>query len=150
MSSFIQSEYPLRGGAQCFGCGRANKHGLHLKTAYDASTRTGEGRFTPRPEHMAQPGVVYGGILACAVDCNAVGTAIAARKADTGGSLVPHVTGQLNVRYRRPTPTGEELRIVSRVTAVRGKKTELSVEVVARGEVTVTAEVVAVAVKASL
>jgi hypothetical protein len=34
--------------------------------------------FHPRPEHVAIPGFVYGGLLASLIDCHAIGTAAAA------------------------------------------------------------------------
>ncbi len=48
--------------SHCYGCGRLNAHGLHIRTAW----RDGEGvgLFTPSPQHIAIPGFVYGGLLA--------------------------------------------------------------------------------------
>lgn len=45
--------------SHCYGCGRNNALGLHIETHWDG--RQGLGRFTPRPEHIALPGFVYGG-----------------------------------------------------------------------------------------
>jgi acyl-CoA thioesterase FadM len=50
-----------------------------------------------------------------------------------------------NVRYLKPTPIGTELRVVSHVRGLHRKKVELAVEVFARDQLVVTAEVVAVA-----
>ena len=62
--------------SHCYGCGRLNEHGLHLKSYWD-----GEGTvaaFLPRPYHIAIPGYVYGGLIASIIDCHGTGTAAAA------------------------------------------------------------------------
>ena len=57
----IQDLYP-DDAAHCYGCGRLNEAGLHVRTVW----RGGQGaaRFEPRPSHVAMPGYVYGGLLA--------------------------------------------------------------------------------------
>lgn len=82
--SAVQDLYP-DDVAHCYGCGRLNDEGLHIRTHW----RNGEGvaRFTPRPHHVAVPGYVYGGLLASLVDCHAVGTASAAFMAAAGQEL---------------------------------------------------------------
>lgn len=58
--------------SQCYGCGVNNSEGLHVETHWDGTQ--GSARFTPRPEHIALPGFVYGGLLASLVDCHGVKT----------------------------------------------------------------------------
>lgn len=62
--------------AHCFGCGRLNGHGHHIRTYWDGDETVS--RFLPEPYHTAVPGFVYGGILASLVDCHGTGTAAAA------------------------------------------------------------------------
>ena len=71
----IQDFYP-DDVAICYGCGRNNPDGLKLKTYWNG--KEGVLRFKPKPYHTAFPGVVYGGLIACLVDCNSTGTAAAA------------------------------------------------------------------------
>ena len=77
----IQDQYP-DSFAHCYGCGRHNALGLHVRTEWNGSE--GVARFQPRPEHIAIPGFVYGGLLASLIDCHAIGTAAAAAMAASG------------------------------------------------------------------
>lgn len=142
----LQDHYP-DDFAWCYGCGRLNTHGLHVRTFWD-----GEGtvaRFTPRPEHMAMPGFVYGGLLASLIDCHAVGTAAAARYAADGREIgsdpvLRYVTGLLQVSFTAPTPMGGELQLRAWPVEVGERKVVVDAEVIADGQVTVTGHVIAV------
>jgi len=142
----LQDHYP-DDFAWCYGCGRLNTHGLHVRTFWD-----GEGtvaRFTPRPEHMAMPGFVYGGLLASLMDCHAMGTASAAALRADGKAIgeAPsprYVTAALNVSYLKPTPLGPELELRARIVEATPRKTKMLVMVSAGAVVTAQAEVVAV------
>lgn len=142
----IQDLYP-DDVAHCYGCGRLNEDGLHVRTHWEGGE--GVARFTPRPYHLAIPGYVYGGLLASLVDCHGIGTAAAAFMEAAG--RVPgrdpsprFVTAELRVSYLRPTPVGEELVLRARAEEVGERKVRISVEVEAAGEVTVGGEVLAV------
>ena len=80
----LQDHYP-DDYAWCYGCGRLNKDGLHVKTRWEGEETVA--RFTPRPEHMAMPGYVYGGLLASLIDCHAMGTASAATLRQAGKDI---------------------------------------------------------------
>ena len=142
----FQDQYPDE-LAHCFGCGRLNAHGHHLRSFWDGETSVA--RFTPEPFHTAIPGFVNGGVLASIVDCHATGTAAAAAYRAEGrelGSLPPHrfVTASLRVDYQRPTPLGPELLLRGQVRSVTGRKVVIEVSVSVGAEVTVRGEVVCV------
>ena len=61
--------------AHCYGCGRLNAHGLHVKSEWHEGESLA--RFQPEPHHMALPGYVYGGLTASLVDCHSMATAAA-------------------------------------------------------------------------
>jgi acyl-coenzyme A thioesterase PaaI-like protein len=126
--------------SHCYGCGKNNPQGLHIQTHWDGAQ--GVGRFTPRPEHIALPGFVYGGMLASLVDCHGVGTAAAAVAGDDGQPQ-RYVTASLHVDFLRPTPLGPELELVARVIERRGRKIVVEVEISALGQVRVRGQVVA-------
>lgn len=42
--------------AHCYGCGRLNADGLHVRAVWEGDETVV--RFRPRPEHMALPGFV--------------------------------------------------------------------------------------------
>ena len=143
--SALQDHYP-DDFAWCYGCGRLNAHGLHVKTYWDGDQTVA--RFTPRPEHMAMPGFVYGGLLASLIDCHAMGTASAAALRAEGKAIgeAPSprfVTAALNVAYLKPTPLGPELELRGRILEVTPRKTVIAVTVAAEGVVTVKGDVVA-------
>lgn len=142
----IQDYYP-DDFAHCYGCGRLNPGGLHLRTAWDGDETVT--RFTPRPEHTALPGFVYGGLIASLIDCHAMGTASAAAERaegrEIGEAAAPRfVTASLEVDYLRPTPLGPELELRGRVTSRSERKAVIEVVLSAGGAVTARGEVVAV------
>ncbi|MGD0718288.1 MAG: PaaI family thioesterase [Thermoplasmata archaeon] len=133
--------------AHCFGCGRLNEGGHHLRSFWVGDTS--EARFTPQPFHIAIPGWVNGGLLASLVDCHGTGTAAAAAYRSEGremDTLPVHrfVTASLRVDYLRPTPLGPELLLRGRVRPVTGRKVVVEITVSVGSEVTARGEVVAV------
>ncbi|HEX7023571.1 MAG TPA: PaaI family thioesterase [Gemmatimonadales bacterium] len=148
----IQDYYP-DDFAHCYGCGRLNPGGLHVRSTWDGDEVVA--RFTPRAEHLAMPGFVYGGLLASLIDCHAMGAAAAtAERADgrdIGEAPAPRfVTASLHVDYRKPTPWGTELELRARVTHATERKSVVTVTVSADGAITVRGEVVAVRMPASM
>ena len=122
--------------AHCYGCGRLNEHGLRIRTRWEGEESVT--RFRPRPEHTAIPGYVYGGLIASLVDCHATGTAAAAMYRQEGRPMdsapaYRFVTASLQVDYLRPTPIDCELEIRGRVLAIRGRRVEVAVRVLAEG-----------------
>ena len=74
MSLAFQDHYPEK-FSHCFGCGKSNPDGLHLKSHWDAEDTIA--RFTVSPKYSGGvPGNVYGGMVASLLDCH--GTASAA------------------------------------------------------------------------
>lgn len=147
----IQDHYPLDAAA-CYGCGRDNAVGLQLKTrwAEDGSGET-ETVFTPRPEHTAMPGFVYGGLVASVIDCSGTGSAsLAATRergielaGETGSQAVRFVTGTLEVRYQRPTPLGPPLVVRGSIVEVKGRKVTVELTMSAAGETVAVGKVIA-------
>ena len=133
--------------ALCYGCGRLNEHGLHIRSVWDGDETVA--RFTPQPYHTAIPGYVYGGLIASLIDCHGTGTAAGAGYRAEGrepGSEPPlrYVTASLKVDYLRPTPLGPELEIRGRVREVKGRKVVVEAWLMANGEVCARGEVIAV------
>ena len=142
----IQDTYPDE-LAHCYGCGRLNDHGLHLRTFWDGDETVT--RYTPEPWHIAIPGYVNGGLLASLLDCHGTGTAAAAAYRAEGremGTLPLRrcVTASLKVDYVKPTPLGLELEVRGRAASVQGRKVVVEARVLADGVVTVKGEIVAV------
>jgi len=135
--------------SHCYGCGRLNEHGLHLKSYWDGAESICT--FNPRPYHTAIPGYVYGGLIASAIDCHCTGTAAAATYRAEGRAMdteprLRFVTASLRVDYLKPTPLGIPLEIRGQVQEVGKRKVVVAALVSARGQVCARGEVVAVLV----
>jgi acyl-coenzyme A thioesterase PaaI-like protein len=133
--------------AHCFGCGRLNPHGHHIRTFVEGEETVT--RFTPEPHHIAIPGSVYGGLLASLIDCHGTATAAAAGYKAEGramGSDPPlrYVTARLTVEYVKPTPLGVALELRGSVVEVGARKVVTRVSVFAEGVECVRGEVLAV------
>ncbi len=139
--------------AHCYGCGRLNAAGLHVQSRWDGDESVA--RFMPRPEHVAIPGYVYGGLIASLIDCHGTGTASAAAYRAAGrplGSPPPlrFVTAALHVDYLKPTPLGVELEIRGAVTDISVRKVVVDITVTAAGSTTARGQVIAVAMPEGL
>jgi acyl-coenzyme A thioesterase PaaI-like protein len=133
--------------AVCYGCGRLNEHGLHIRSFWDGDESVCT--FYPRPHHMAIPGYVYGGLIASLIDCHSTGTAMAAAyraEGRTMDTLPPRrfLTASLHVDYLRPTPIEGPLELRSQVKEIKGRKVVVSTTLSVDGQVCARGEVVAV------
>ena len=135
--------------SHCYGCGRLNVEGLKIKSYWDGDESVCI--HQPRPEYMAIPGFVYGGLIASLIDCHGTGTAAAAkylyedREMDTDPPL-RFLTASLHVDYLRPTPLGVPLVLRGRVKEIKGRKVVVEATLSAEGKVCARGEVVAVQV----
>jgi acyl-coenzyme A thioesterase PaaI-like protein len=148
----IQDLYPAD-FAHCFGCGRLNAHGHHVRTMWTGTE--GTALFEPKAEHIAIPGYVYGGLIASVIDCHGIGTAAAAAMAAAGatpgvGPSPRYVTASLEVQYLKPTPLGPMLELRSTPTTVTERKVIVEVSLCVGGVETVRGRVVAVPIPASM
>lgn len=125
----------------CYGCGPANPHGIHIKSRWARDGRRVLATVLPERKYTSWPGLVYGGFLAMLVDCHSNWTAMAYHYRAEGrapGSLprVGCVTGQLGLRYLKPTPMGVPLELSAWVEGDVGRKTRVICEIRANGEIT--------------
>jgi uncharacterized protein (TIGR00369 family) len=139
--------------AHCYGCGRLNEHGLHIRSEWHDGEAVA--RFRPEPQHIALPGFVYGGLVASLVDCHAIATAAGASMEAAGEKpgIDPtprFVTASLQVDYLRPTPLGPELLIRARATEVGTRKVVIEARVLAGDVECARGRVVAVRAPATM
>jgi acyl-coenzyme A thioesterase PaaI-like protein len=140
--------------AHCYGCGRLNERGYHLKSYWDGDESVAH--FTPQPYHIAVPGYVYGGLLASLIDCHGTGTAAAAlykaakEKDPNAEPTTRTLTASLHVDYLKPTPLGIELEVRGKVKELKERKVVIEEWILANGVTTVRGEVVAVQVPESM
>lgn len=142
----IQDEYDDE-YAWCYGCGRRNETGLKLRTGWDGDETVT--LYTPRDEHKAIPGFIYGGLIASMIDCHGTGSASLALHRKLGhepGDGVPaprFVTASLHVDYLKPTPAGISLRAIGEVEEIHPKKWKVVTELYAGDVLCAKGEVVA-------
>jgi len=144
----FQDYYPEK-LSYCYGCGRLNEQGLHIKSYWDGDEAVCS--FSPSPFHLAIPGYVYGGLIASIIDCDchSTGTAAAASYRAEGRPMDSEppfrfVTASLHVDYLRPTPVGQTLEVRASVKELKWRKVVVVSTLTANGEVCAKGEVVAV------
>lgn len=133
-----QDEY-----AHCFGCGRLNEDGLHIKSYWEGEESVC--RFTPGPQYTGGvPGYAYGGLIASLIDCHSSATAAAAAfRAEGSPENAPFprfVSASLKVDFLKPTPMGKVLELRGSLKETKGRKVVVSVTLAADGEVRATGE----------
>lgn len=142
----IQDYYP-DDFSWCYGCGRLNEEGHHFRTGWQGDQTVTE--YTPKPEHTAIPGFVYGGLAASLMDCHGTGSASLALHRKNGhepgdGAEPPRfVTASLNLDFLKPTPQDVTLKAVGTVTEIHPKKWKVETEIFAGDTLCVRGEVVA-------
>lgn len=113
----------------CFACGKLNPIGFKLEfEQYGEEYQT---TFTPQREHQGYDGIMHGGLVSTLLDEVMAGYIYA-----LGFNAV---TARLEVRYRKPTPIGEELTATARIIGKRGRIYEMAGEI-RLSDGTVTAE----------
>jgi len=133
--------------SQCYGCGRLNEDGHHLKTKLEGEITIS--KFTPKDYHIAIEGFVYGGLLASLIDCHGTGSAAIFYAKENNiqikkGNTPRFVTGNLNVNYLKPTPLHKELKIIGKLNEITKRKVVTKIDVIVDGVITVTGEVTAI------
>jgi len=94
----------------CLVCGLKNPFGLHT-TFYELDNKELLAIFRPREEHQSYPGRLHGGIISTILD-ETIGRAIMIQSEGE----IWGVTIELQVRFKKPVPLDEELRVIGRIT----------------------------------
>jgi len=110
------------GSLHCFVCGIENPSGLHLKF-YNSEPGEVVAEITVPDNFQGYPGMVHGGVIAAMLD------EVAGRSQMRGDPVRFMVTAQLNIRYRKPVPVGQPLRLLGHAGEIRGKVAKASGEV---------------------
>ncbi|MEI7555947.1 PaaI family thioesterase [Candidatus Chlorohelix sp.] len=115
----------------CFVCGRNNPAGLRLDF-YNNKTQVWT-EFTPTEYYQSWPGILHGGIITTLLD------ETISRVAFLYDKWVS--TGKLEVKFRKPTPLGQKLRISGELVRDAGRAMEMRgrIQVIETGEITAEA-----------
>jgi len=131
----IQDIYP-DDIAWCYGCGRLNDDGHHLRTGWHGDKTITI--YTPESKYMGIPGFIYGGLIASLIDCHGTGSAALALHRKNGheigdGAEPPRfVTANLHVDFLKPTPQHVPLKAIGTVEEIHPKKWKVETEVYAQ------------------
>lgn len=106
--------------------GMANPLAPPLELQVDEAAGVVRGSVTFSRAYQGAPGIVHGGFVAAILD-----ELLGLTTIFSGG---PGMTGRLDVRYRRPTPTEVALTLEGRLDRVAGRRLHVSGEVRAHGE----------------
>ena len=106
----------------CFVCGESNPAGVHVRF-YEQEDGSVLARFTGQEHNQGYPGRMHGGVITAVLD-ETIGRAIMIRH----GEAVWGVTGELQIRFRKPAPLGVELTAVGRITSENSRLFEDSGE----------------------
>lgn len=119
----------------CLVCGVDNPFGLKA-SFYETVEDDLVAVFKPMAEHQSYPQITHGGISAAILD-EVIGRSI----------MINHdkqtfgVTVELTLRYKKPVPLDAELKVVGRITRVKGRIFEGTGEIyLPNGEIAVEAE----------
>ena len=98
----------------CFGCGKDNPHGMHLKFFYHEDSDSFVARFRLAQRYWGPPKHAHGGIIATILD-EAMGKV----------NKLKHVialTREMTVEYLKPVPLHKPLLVEGRSKYVRGRR----------------------------
>jgi len=119
----------------CFVCGLKNNFGLKAHF-YETEDNRNVAIFKPCDKHQGYPGRLHGGIAAAILD-ETIGRAITIGKEED----VWGVTLEINVKYKKPVPLNQEIKVIGRITSIKNRVFEGCGEILLPGgETAVTAE----------
>jgi uncharacterized protein (TIGR00369 family) len=101
----------------CFVCGLKNPAGLKA-SFYEVEDDQLVALFKPCEQHQGYPGRLHGGLAATILD-ETIGRAMNINQNEIWG-----VTVEFSVRYKKPVPLDQELRVVGRITNQRSRMFE--------------------------
>ncbi len=120
----------------CFGCGSSNPHGLHIKSHWHEDGVHVMAEHLPDSQYCGWPELVYGGLIAMLVDCHSNWTAMAYHYRAENRALdslprINCVTGNLGIKFIKPTPMEVPLTLRAKVEGELGRKSRVICEVYA-------------------
>ncbi|MEA3345296.1 MAG: PaaI family thioesterase [Chloroflexota bacterium] len=107
MQISISEEYNM-----CFGCGKDNPAGFHLRFHQEDGEAVAE--FVPDERYQGWEGIMHGGLISTLLD-EAIGYAAYYR------GIIPIVTARMEVRFHRPIPIGQKVLIRAKIIQARRK-----------------------------
>ena len=121
----------------CFGCGPANAEGLQIKSYPDGDDVVT--RWQPETRYEAASNILNGGIIGTLFDCHSNWTGLWHMMQDQGLDHPPAtVTGEYQVKFRRPTPTDEPIELRGRAVDIQSDRVTVESELIAHQKICAT------------
>lgn len=118
---------------KCIVCGTKNELGLKA-SFYELENGEVAAVFKSLEEHQSYPGRLHGGVASAILD-ETIGRAIMIKDENVWG-----VTVELSLKYKKPVPLNEELRVIGRITKDSSRLFEGTGEILlSNGDVAVSA-----------
>ena len=134
------------GKSTCYGCGPANETGLHIRSFPQGDKLVCE--WQPDPKYEAFPGMLYGGLIGCLLDCHCNWTAawhlMNERQLDHPPCTV---TAKYEVKFLKPTPSHQPVQLTASVIESKEDRATVFGELRSGGELCATCTGTFVAVK---
>jgi acyl-coenzyme A thioesterase PaaI-like protein len=108
----------------CFVCGLKNDFGLKA-SFYESETNELIAVFTPDEVHQSYPNRLHGGVTSAILD-ETIGRAIMIKN----GENIWGVTVELNIKFKKPVPLNEEIKVIGRITNENSRFFEGSGEII--------------------
>lgn len=105
-----EKEMEFETNGNCFVCGEKNPNGLRLNFEFDQKKQTLQTTFVAPPTFQGWDGIVHGGILSTLLD-----EVMAKLVYELGYQAV---TASLEIKFKKPAPILEPLRVYGEVTQV--------------------------------
>ncbi|WOE32490.1 MULTISPECIES: PaaI family thioesterase [unclassified Acinetobacter] len=140
--------------SHCFGCGRNNQHGYHLKSYWsDDMTKTFAKIIPANIYTGGVPDHLYGGMIASLFDCHGMASAAAFKSKslnlifDGSTYLARCVTASLSINFIKPTPIDTEILIYGELISIEERKIRVGLSLLAAGQLCATGEILAIELK---
>lgn len=118
----------------CFGCGPANEPGLHIRSFPKGDVVICDWKADEK--YNAFPGMVYGGLIGCLLDCHCNWTATYHLMKQNNLDHPPStVTANYSLQFLRPTPIDQILHLEAKVVDSKEDRATVEGELQANGEV---------------
>jgi acyl-coenzyme A thioesterase PaaI-like protein len=113
---------------KCYGCGRSNEHGLHIKSYWEGDEVVCN--WSPKPYHVGHPGRLQGGLIATIVICHDVWAATATAHRNAIREMqepleFAYSTTSLKMDLLKPVPIESLLTFRAKVTEMQDDRAKV-------------------------
>jgi uncharacterized protein (TIGR00369 family) len=126
----------------CFICGEDNPYGFQLKPILDRAAQCATLELQIPQRFQGWQGLAHGGILAALLDEVSVHACMSEN--------TQFVTAGINIRYLKPVPVEQPIRVVAKVCTVKRRKLTVAAELYSAGVLCATAETQVMALTGAL